>query len=166
MKAEDCFHLKKLICFFFSETKQTKKKKQSHGGVVIRYLVRVAEFTDLPGNQVSLVVLHLHGADVLLARKEKEQKEEPTKHHRHRRQISSNWQSRSVALAYLLLLLFPLLVAGLAVRVLRGSVELTGVLSDQDVNGALDDLVPPQRLLVQNLLLVLLRLRCTTSVLC
>lgn len=79
MKAEDCFHLKKLIFFFFSETKK-KKKRRVTAAFVIRYLVRVAEFTDLPGNQVPLVVLHLHGADVLLARKEKEQKEEPTKH--------------------------------------------------------------------------------------
>ena len=36
------------------------------GPVQMRYLVRVAEFTDLPGDQVSLVVLHLHGVDVLL----------------------------------------------------------------------------------------------------
>lgn len=42
---------------------------QSHSSSVIRYLVRVTEFADLPGNQVSLVVLHLHGTDVLLTQR-------------------------------------------------------------------------------------------------
>lgn len=72
--------------------------------------------------------------------------------------MSRNWQSHKSTLADLLLLLFPLLVARLAVRVLRGSVELASILSDQDVNGALYGLVPPQRLLVQNLFLLLLSL--------
>lgn len=58
--------------------------------------------------------------------------------------------------AYLLFLLFPLLVARLTVGVLRGSVELTRVLSNQDVNCALYDLISPQRLLIQNLLFLVL----------
>lgn len=72
--------------------------------------------------------------------------------------MSSNWQSHKATPADLLLLLFPLLVARLAVGVLRGSVELASVLSDQDVNGALYGLVPPHRLLVQNLFFFLLGL--------
>lgn len=44
---------------------------KSHSSSVIRYLVSVAEFTDLPGNQVPLVVLHLHGTDVLLTQGKK-----------------------------------------------------------------------------------------------
>lgn len=42
---------------------------QSNSSIMIRYLVCVAEFTDLSGNQVSLVVLHLHGIDILLTQR-------------------------------------------------------------------------------------------------
>lgn len=98
--------------------------------------------------------------------KERNKKKNPLSTQQRLRQISSKWQSQKSTLADLLLLLFPLLVARLAVRVLRGSVELTSVLSDQDVNRALYGLVPPQGLLVQNLFFFLLSLWCATSILC
>lgn len=46
---------------------------------LMRYLVRVSEFTDLSGNQVSLVVLHLHGVDVLLTRAKERKENKQTK---------------------------------------------------------------------------------------
>lgn len=91
---------------------------QSHSSSVIRYLVRVTEFTDLPGNQVSLVVLHLHGTDVLLTQGKGRKKKNPLSTRQGLTQISSNWQRHNSTLADLLFLLFPLLVARLAVRVL------------------------------------------------
>lgn len=55
---------------------------------------------------------------------------------------------------YLLFLLFPLLVARLTVRILRGSIELTCILSDEDVDGPLHNLVPTQGLFIKNLFLI------------
>lgn len=93
----------------------SEPKLEERSSSLIRYLVSVAEFTDLSGNQVSLVVLHLHGIDILLGRKERRQK------NTHLAPSSSqNTQRAAVRLHYyyLLFLLFPLLVARLAVRVL------------------------------------------------
>lgn len=43
------------------------KKIKCDSSVVIHYLMGVTKFADLPGNQVSFVVLHFHGTDILLA---------------------------------------------------------------------------------------------------
>lgn len=48
----------------------SKPKLHSNKSSLIHYLVCVPEFTDLSGNQVSLVILHLHGIDILLTQSE------------------------------------------------------------------------------------------------
>lgn len=55
----------------------SKPKLHSNKSSLIHYLVCVPEFTDLSGNQVSLVILHLHGIDILLTQSE-ERKETNT----------------------------------------------------------------------------------------
>ena len=57
-----------------------KPKLQSNNSSLIHYLVCVPEFTDLSGNQVSLVILHLHGIDILLTQRRERQKEKNTKY--------------------------------------------------------------------------------------
>lgn len=60
-------------------TSSSKPKLQSNNSRLIRYLVCVPEFTDLSGNQVSLVILHLHGIEILLTQR-KEGQERNTKY--------------------------------------------------------------------------------------
>lgn len=127
---------------------------QSNDSSLIRYLVCVAEFTDLSGNQVSLVILHLHGIDILLAQRQQRQKE-TTLNILHFWKMSDNQRTCDRCEQYLLFLLFPLLVAGLTVGVLRGRIELACILSDQDVYCPFYDLVPPKGFLIENLLLIL-----------
>lgn len=114
----------------------------------------VAEFTDLSGNQVSLVILHLHGIDILLAQRRQRQKE-TTLNILHFWKMSDNHRTCDWCEQYLLFLLFPLLVAGLTVGVLRGRIELACILSDQDVYCPFYDLVPTKGFLIENLLLIL-----------
>lgn len=126
----------------------------------MRYLVRVAEFTDLSGYQVSLVFLDLHGTDVLLAQREEREASPVSILPFHESWVDC--RRPEGCRRYLLLLLFPLLVAGLTVRVLRGGVELICVFSDQNLYRPFHTLVLTQGVLIEDLLFLLLIL-CPTG---
>lgn len=139
----------------------SKPKLHSNKSSLIHYLVCVPEFTDLSGNQVSLVILHLHGIDILLTQSE-ERKETNTLSTPKKILIlqqpepcSSPFSSPCASCKdYLLFLLFPLLDARLTVRILWGSIKLTCILSDEDIYCPLHSLVSTQGFFIKNLLFV------------
>lgn len=73
IKSEAPFAVEEFIITNVKDS-STKPKLQNTNSSLIHYLVCVPEFTDLSGNQVSLVILHLHGIDILLTQKRQKQK--------------------------------------------------------------------------------------------
>lgn len=121
---------------------------------VSRNLLISLEIKSLLSSSISMALISsLHNGD-------KKRKQTHSLKYSLRHKLLRNFHKNIALLAdksgkyYLLFLLLPLLVARLTVGILRGSIELTCIFSDEDFYCPFNNLVPAQGFFVKHLLLI------------